>query len=721
MELRDRQIFTWPIDWTKPVNGRWDFDMREFTIGFGPELQDIHQSDVIHGFSFSVQVRDDEVDNLDAFFDAIKGRSYPFWMPGPNSAYRVVDGISASQFKISDQGAGTNWLLHPGSYIYATKAGEQAQSYRITAITSNGDGTETVTVEQALDIRESSSSSSLSSNSSSYSTLSESSSSSSSSSSNSSSSSESSSHSYTSSSSYSYSSSSSNNSSSSSSEVSSWSLSSLSSSSSSNNSYSSSSNESRSSSSSSVTSSSSSLESESSSSSQSYSSATSVSSLSSSSSSLEYSTESSSESSASESSSSSSTSLSSGDNVSSSSSSSEPLPIDETWCVQPLYLVRLADDVERVQVMAERWQTRSFRVVELPNDYSAAIEDPARPIFLYRFTAPLPDGDVVWRFTSHPTDVIFGDPSSSSSSSSETSSSSSESSSSSSSSGDFTSVSSASSSSSSTSSSSSSSSSGGSSSSPTSVSSGSSSSKSSSSSSGPEAQSSWLAVGIDHGVISRSVKLGGSVTVKGDYDTIEPLRLCIPVRIFSPLRLEILETTTDLDTLTVIFNGTVGRPELVGRQVRVSVSEWGSVMDNKIPSFFIQRRCNYRVFDSKCRADQSSFEQAVTVTSISGRVATVSGMTGAGSDFAEGWIEVGSGIDKQIRFIMDSTSAGVLTLSDPLVAEVPVSATIVPGCDGFRNTCITKFDNLDNFGGQETPRDNLTLNAIKTETQAGKK
>lgn len=333
----------------------------------------------------------------------------------------------------------------------------------------------------------------------------------------------------------------------------------------------------------------------------------------------------------------------------SSSSSSAWIGIDEEWKVFPLYLVRLADDTERVEILSERWQRRTFRVVELPHDY-AGITTPALPVFLYRFTAALPDGDIVWRYTSRPTDATVSG-------------------------------------------------------------------------------STWLASGIEHTRLSRSARLGGTVSVAADYDNIEPLKLCIPPRIAVPLKVEILKTTTALGTPETLFVGTVRKPELDGRKITITATEWGDVLEQKLPAFFIQRDCNYRVYDQDtCRANKTAQQVAVSITSSTDRTVTIqgSGLSGKAANwFSHGWIEFGSGLDRCIRFITQSTAASgntvTLTVNQAITDDLPVSATIVPGCDGKRNTCLTKFGNEVNFGGHETPRDNLVFDAIRTQTKAGKK
>lgn len=323
--------------------------------------------------------------------------------------------------------------------------------------------------------------------------------------------------------------------------------------------------------------------------------------------------------------------------------------------IQPLYLVRLADDTETVEVMAERWQRRSFKVAELPHDYALlepGVTQPSKPVFLYRFTAQYGSGDVVWRFTSHPTDVTLSD---------------------------------------------------------TTV---------------------WLAAPIQHNRLSKSTRLGGTVVISGDYDKVEPLRLCVPMRIIAPLKVEVLQSTTAFGAPTLKFVGAGRKPEVIGRKVTLSCSEWGDAMDVKIPTFFIQRDCPYTIYDTAtCKADKASKQVSVSITAISGRVITMEGAGLAGlaiNWFAGGWVEFGTGINTTKLFVMSSAAASgsvvTATVAEEPSFEVPIAATAVPGCTGERSTCVSKFNNLLNFGGAATPRTNLTLKAIRVNpTTGGKK
>lgn len=426
--------------------------------------------------------------------------------------------------------------------------------------------------------------------------------------------------------------------------------------------------------------------------------------------------------------------------------------VDETWECNPLFLVRLSDDAEQVDIGAELYTRRQFKVFETTEEYALlpSLPPPSRPVYLYKFWVDLPTGQVAWRLTSHSEDVFVQDPifqsSSSSSSKTDTSSSSSyssassQSSSSSSTAASFTSSSSSLSSSSRSSSSRLSYSSEGSytSSSQSQSSSSSSSSKSSSSYSSPSSYSShssessghvfqrtthWLASRVQHDQLSRSARNGGTLRVSGDYDEVEPLRLLCPVRLAVPLMLEVFRTNRAGDEPQSVFRGAAtGKPSLAGRMITAQFSEWGDAMDGVIPGFFIQRNCNYRVYDpDTCRKSKVGLSHSVTLVSATARNLIVQGHSLRGVAqhwFAYGWLEVGSGLNRRVLYVTDSSVSAddlmTLVVTVPPGIDLPASGTLLPGCDGQAGTCRAKFDNYENFGGHFTPEANLSIKGINT-------
>ncbi len=329
--------------------------------------------------------------------------------------------------------------------------------------------------------------------------------------------------------------------------------------------------------------------------------------------------------------------------------------VDQTWVAQPLWLVRNAEDGERVDLLAEGWHRREFRVVELPNDYDD-IDPATEPIYLYRLTPEVMGATEEFRYTSHPVDVTVE--------------------------GDL-----------------------------------------------------WLAAPIEHGRIVLSAKNGGETEISADADGVTPLQLCSTVTnpsanpFMGSVKVEILKTNTDLDPPVSLIIGRLEKPAVNGRKFTAKVNTWGGALEQPIPAMFIKRDCNYRIYDpDTCRADRVSKEVHVTIVSVNGRELTVSATALAGKPanwFAFGWVELGDWLARQARFILESSAASgsevECTLNLPLPAGTSGSALLMPGCNGLRSTCISKFNNLVNFGGHETPVDNLTLEAIRTTPTGGKK
>jgi uncharacterized phage protein (TIGR02218 family) len=81
--------------------------------------------------------------------------------------------------------------------------------------------------------------------------------------------------------------------------------------------------------------------------------------------------------------------------------------LDVRTVVRRLHYVRLADDVERARFIAEGWQQREVRVLELPTEY-AAFETGEKKIYLYKFWCPDPVG-VAWHYTSFAAPVFSND------------------------------------------------------------------------------------------------------------------------------------------------------------------------------------------------------------------------------------------------------------------------------------------------------------------------
>lgn len=168
-------------------------------------------------------------------------------------------------------------------------------------------------------------------------------------------------------------------------------------------------------------------------------------------------------------------------------------------------------------------------------------------------------------------------------------------------------------------------------------------------------------------------------------------------------------------TTCTIFRGHYGDAEVltiyIGRVVNAKFSEQDASL--RIESVFsslkrpclrfrYQRNCPHDLYGADgCRVDKS--EHAVSATAVveSSTSITCSEI----ASFPDGYFEGGyinfdnSGFETN-RFIL-SQVGGLLTYDLPFSDIVTGSTvTVYPGCDRTLTTCHSKFNNLDNYGGQ---------------------
>lgn len=110
-----------------------------------------------------------------------------------------------------------------------------------------------------------------------------------------------------------------------------------------------------------------------------------------------------------------------------------------------------------------------------------------------------------------------------------------------------------------------------------------------------------------------------------------------------------------------------------------------------------QRTCRHTLYSGACGVSMNTYKTTATVQSSQGSVMTLT-INGTFADgyFTGGIVKLASGAT---RFIISHTSSSI-TLSRPFTESVG-GATIemFAGCDHLKSTCMSKFNNLLNFGG----------------------
>ncbi len=242
----------------------------------------------------------------------------------------------------------------------------------------------------------------------------------------------------------------------------------------------------------------------------------------------------------------------------------------------------------------------------------------------------------------------------------------------------------------------------------------------------------YTAKRITHGLLNLSTKADREeVEIDALYEADNPLSLLFPLKLSTPLWVEILEGNLASESAPVpIFRGLALSASVLGKRETVRCASAMDSMRGNVPAMMLQPRCNYRLYEpNTCRVDPDGHKVGVTLASADGREIVVSGAGLAGLAahyFAEGWIQFGTGATYEVRTILGSTAEVggevTLTLNAPLsFAVVTDAGTLYPGCDGTDGACVLKFDNFANWGGHRVPLRNLALKAMEIKTGSGGK
>jgi uncharacterized phage protein (TIGR02218 family) len=155
------------------------------------------------------------------------------------------------------------------------------------------------------------------------------------------------------------------------------------------------------------------------------------------------------------------------------------------------------------------------------------------------------------------------------------------------------------------------------------------------------------------------------------------------------------------------IRGTTSEGAFMRMKVPNRVDEAFSV---SLPIVTAQRTCPHRLYDRGCTVDPvaDGFVISPTVASISGTSLVVSSISGKPDQWARfGKVtRTSDGVERRIL----AQSGTTLTLGRAFgTLEVGDALEVYAGCDHSVETCLSKFDNVDNFGGEpEMPIGNPT-------------
>ena len=213
-----------------------------------------------------------------------------------------------------------------------------------------------------------------------------------------------------------------------------------------------------------------------------------------------------------------------------------------------------------------------------------------------------------------------------------------------------------------------------------------------------------------------------------------PLNKMWPFGLDGILTLEIVEVNAVSPASSTAKSRFYGDVWSVDSEYKATAIPFGNLFDRKFPRFLLSVSDNYTQFSGPTKLAPSAFRITATIhgvvnhTSQTLLVTSVLGHAKPAEYFAGGWLETGTGINKEKRGILHSAVAAgndvTLTIDRPLLkAATNQALDLYPGYDGSIDQCDSKFNNRINFGGHPyIPNVNPGVKAIKPkETQGGKK
>lgn len=127
-----------------------------------------------------------------------------------------------------------------------------------------------------------------------------------------------------------------------------------------------------------------------------------------------------------------------------------------------------------------------------------------------------------------------------------------------------------------------------------------------------------------------------------------------------------------------------------------------TTISTQIPKVVVARFCNHVLYDQFCTVSRASFLYTTTIASLTGTSLTVPSIFGHPDQFFR-YGEVQHVVTKERRTI--TSQVGTLLMLDVAFPTTVSGAGADPnlqmfvGCDHAVNTCVSKFNNVVNFGG----------------------
>lgn len=233
----------------------------------------------------------------------------------------------------------------------------------------------------------------------------------------------------------------------------------------------------------------------------------------------------------------------------------------------------------------------------------------------------------------------------------------------------------------------------------------------------------WAAIPIEHGEIRQTLSLDrDELTLRTRWDPAGPWRLWLPGTLDARVSLRILHSEVEGgvgSTPDQVWGGEITGVAFDGPIVSAKAAGANALFGRKTPRILMQPGCNHALFDPLCGLDRSAWQFGAEVVESDGHQVTLDSFSRTGGlpdpwggegYFALGIFERTAGGRPERASIWASSSKldpgggnYRITLTLGRIPPTPMpsgtSVLVWPGCDGLRDTCVSKFSNFQRFGG----------------------
>ena len=174
-----------------------------------------------------------------------------------------------------------------------------------------------------------------------------------------------------------------------------------------------------------------------------------------------------------------------------------------------------------------------------------------------------------------------------------------------------------------------------------------------------------------------------------------------------PIRVKILRVFLTTDDNIILFDGEVV-DVTISKNVGTIVVENNTELSQKIPKMIFQSRCNNSLFDSVCKVDRAEREVLAIVTVDNSDLVSSTFALYPDNYFTMGHTQKSDDIRLITNHVGDRITLQIPFPQSTLETGDQISAW--PGCKKDAETCITKFNNFENFVGfPYIPNSNPTI------------